>query len=85
MQKEMKEGGAVLPREGPGLFLYRLRCSLGKLLIFLYYLYYKMIPLLRKEAWKAGREKIFMMETFLSSHTDTGNYVLHIYPLKIVL
>lgn len=34
MQKEMKEGGAFLPREGPGLFLYRLCCRLGKLLIF---------------------------------------------------
>lgn len=82
MQKERKEGGAVLPLEGPGLFLYRLCCSLGKLLIFLYY---KMISLRRKGAWKAGREKIFMMETFLLSHADTGNYVLHIYPLKIVL
>lgn len=82
MQKEMKEGGAFLPREGPGLFLYRFCCRLGKLLIFLYY---KMIPLRRKGAWKAGREKIFMMETFRSSYTDTGNYVLHIYPLKIVL
>lgn len=82
MQKEMKEGGPVLPLEGPGLFLYRLCCRLGKLLIFLYY---KMIPLRRKGAWKAGREKIFMMETFLSSHADTRNYVLHIYPLKIVL
>lgn len=47
MQKERKEGGAVLPLEGPGLFLYRLCCSLGKLLIFLYY---KMIPLRRKGA-----------------------------------
>lgn len=55
MQKEMKEGGAVLPREGPGLFLYRLRCSLGKLLIFLYYLYYKMIPLRRKGQERRGR------------------------------
>lgn len=82
MQKERKEGGAVLPLEGPGLFLYRLCCSLGKLLIFLYY---KMISLRRKGAWKAGREKIFTMETFLSSHADTGNYVPHIYPLKIVL
>ena len=82
MQKERKEGGAVLPLEGPGLFLYRLCCSLRKLLIFLYY---KMIPLRRKGAWKAGREKIFMMETFRSSHIDTGNYVPHIYPLKIVL
>lgn len=82
MQKERKEGGAALPLEGPGLFLYRLCCRLGKLLIFLYY---KMIPLRRKGAWKAGREKIFMMETFLLSHADTGNYVLHIYPLKIVL
>lgn len=82
MQKERKEGGAVLPLEGPGLFLYRLCCSLRKLLIFLYY---KMIPLRRKGAGKAGREKIFMMETFRSSHTDTGNYVPHIYPLKIVL
>lgn len=81
MQKERKEGGAVLPLEGPGLFLYRLCCSLRKLLIFLYY---KMIPLRRKGAGKAG-EKISMMETFRSSHTDTGNYVLHIYPLKIVL
>ena len=81
MQKERKEGGAVLPLEGPGLSLYRLCCSLRKLLIFLYY---KMIPLRRKGAWKAGREKIFMMETFRSSHTDTGNYVPHIYPLKIV-
>lgn len=82
MQKERKEGGAVLPLERPGLFLYRLCCSLRKLLIFLYY---KMILLRRKGAWKAGREKIFMMETFRSSHTDTGNYVPHIYPLKIVL
>lgn len=82
MQKERKEGGAVLPLEGPGLFLYRLCCSLGKLLIFLYY---KMISLRRKGAGKAGREKIFMMETFRLSHTDTRNYVLHIYPLKIVL
>ena len=49
------------------------------------FLYYKMISLRRKGAWKAGREKISMMETFLSSHTDTRNYVLHIYPLKIVL
>ena len=81
MQKEMKEGGSALSLEGPGLFLYRLCCRLGKLLIFLYY---KMIPLRRKGAGKAG-EKIFMMETFRSSHTDTGNYVLHIYPLKIVL
>ena len=82
MQKEMKEGGSALSLEGPGLFLYRLCCRLGKLLIFLYY---KMIPLRRKGAGKAGREKIFMMETFLLSHADTGNYVLHIYPLKIVL
>lgn len=82
MQKERKEGGSVLPLEGPGLFLYRLCCRRGKLLIFLYY---KMIPLRRKGAWKTGREKIFMMETFLLSHADTGNYVLHIYPLKIVI
>lgn len=83
MQKERKEGGARSSTGGAGLTsLYLLCCRLGKLLIFLYY---KMIPLRRKGAGKAGREKIFMMETFLLSHADTGNYVPHIYPLKIVL
>lgn len=61
MQKG-KKAGLVLPLEGPGLFLYRLCCRLGKLLIFLYY---KMIPLRRKGAGKA-EEKISMVETFRS-------------------
>lgn len=83
MQKERKEGGACSSTGGAWLTsLYLLCCRLGKLLIFLYY---KMIPLRRKGVWKAGREKIFMMETFLLSHADTENYVPHIYPLKIVL
>lgn len=34
MQKERKEGGSALSLEGPGLFLYRLCCRLGMLLIF---------------------------------------------------
>lgn len=86
MQKERKEGGACSSTGGAGLTsLYLLCCRLGKLLIFFIIRYYKMIPLRRKGAWKAEREKIFMMETFRSSHTDTGNYVPHIYPLKIVL
>lgn len=54
MQKERKEGGPVLSLEGPGLFLYRLCCRLGKLLIFLYY---KMIPLRRKGAGKEGERR----------------------------
>jgi hypothetical protein len=30
MQKERKEGGPVLPLEGPGPFLFFLRCHRGK-------------------------------------------------------
>lgn len=82
MQKERKEGGPALPLEGLAYFSLPALLQAGKAPDFLYY---KMIPLRRKGAGKAGREKISMIETFLSSHTDTGNYVLHIYPLKIVL
>lgn len=48
------------------------------------FLYYKMILLRRKGAGKAGGED-FHDGNFPVTHTDTGNYVLHIYPLKIVL
>ncbi|WP_302482553.1 hypothetical protein [uncultured Dialister sp.] len=82
MQKEMKEGGACSSTGGAGLVSLPALLQAGKAPDFLYY---KMIPLRRKGAWKAERGKISMMETFLSSHADTGNYVLHIYPLKIVL
>lgn len=84
MQKERKEGGSVLPLEGPGPFLFFLRCHRGKGKLSIFFII-RLFFSGGKGQGKAGREKISMMETFLLSHADTGNYVLHIYPLKIVL